>query len=278
MTEVSSGANSKGGQMGTRRIRGSRTTLAASLLVLVALASMVTVSGCAPQPGGSPNKNPVVLVNGFTGCNVFDVALEPLANRLRTDGYQAFIFGYDDCGFGDIRDNAARLSGYIDSVRASTGSAKVDIVGYSMGGLVSRYYIKSLGGDAKVGALITMGTPHYGTAVANIAAFFLLGNCIGITACQQMAAGSSFLNDLNAGPDAVPGVRYTAIMSVLDELVIPYNNGHVRDGSTYQNVTLQDQCPLRIVEHALYVLDGTIYDGIRDALRGQRVDLDCFAL
>lgn len=67
-------------------------------------------------------------------------------------------------------------------------------------------------------------------------------------------------------------------MPILDELVIPFNNGYVRDGATYQNVTLQDQCPLRIVEHARYVLDGTIYDGIRDALRGQSVDLNCFAV
>lgn len=249
-----------------------------AILAVTVLSVSLVAASCASQPGSSPNKNPVVLVNGFTGCNAFDVALGPLSDRLRNDGYQTHIFGYGDCGFGDIRDNAARLSTYVDNVRASSGKAKVDIIGYSMGGLVSRYYIKNLGGDAKVGSLITLGTPHYGSAIGNIATFFLLGNCVGITACQQMAVGSSFLNDLNDGPDAVPGVRYTSIISKIDEAVIPYSNGHVRDGDTFQKVTTQDQCPLRIIEHALYVLDGAVYDGIRDALRGNKVKMDCLAL
>lgn len=251
-----------------------RTALAAAVIATMAL----IVSACAPQPAPAPTRNPVILVNGFTGCNVFDIALEPLANRLRADGYQAYILGYEDCGFGDIRNNSARLSGYVDQILENTGASEVDIIGYSMGGLVSRYYVKNLGGAEKVGELVTMGTGHHGTVVANIAAFFLLGNCIGITACQQMAAGSDFLNELNDGPDAVPGVRVTAISTMLDELVIPYTNGHLRDGVSYQNVTVQNQCPLRIVEHALFVLDGAIYDGIRDALRGQSVSMNCFAI
>ena len=35
-----------------------------------------------------------------------------------------------------------------------------------MGGLIARYYVQRLGGDARVHTLVTLGTPHGGTAAA----------------------------------------------------------------------------------------------------------------
>jgi hypothetical protein len=59
---------------------------------------------------------------------------------------------------------------------------------------------------------------------ANIVSAFTLGTCAGITACEQLTIGSSFLADLNAGDDSVGNVAYTNIATVMDELVQPYTN------------------------------------------------------
>ena len=192
------------------------------------------------------------------------------------DGYQVWIYALPGAGLGDIGQTSQPLGALVDQVRAQTGAARVDLIGHSQGGLVARYYVKNLGGSAKVDRVISLGAPHYGTYAANIATFFGFGSCLGITACEQMSIGSSFLASLNAGPDVISPVRYTNIYTAYDELVRPVGNATLRDGAT--NVKVQDQCWLRVVGHLGLILDGTVYDGVRDALRNESVRMNCFAL
>ena len=91
------------------------------------------------------------------------VAYEPLAARLRADGHRTFVYELPGLGLGDIVASAEALRGYVAQVRATTGAAKVDIVGHSEGGIVSRYYLKYLGGTAEVERYLSLGSPHYGT-------------------------------------------------------------------------------------------------------------------
>lgn len=66
-----------------------------------------------------------------------------------------------------VSDNARDyLVPWIDRARARSGSAKVVLVGHSMGGLVSRSYIQSSAYRNDVDRLITLGTPHRGSAEA----------------------------------------------------------------------------------------------------------------
>jgi triacylglycerol esterase/lipase EstA (alpha/beta hydrolase family) len=215
----------------------------------------------------------VIIVNGTFGPAFF---YEPLAARLRHDGYRVFIFELTNLGTGDIANTARDLATFANGVRAQTGATKLDLVGHSQGGLVARQYVKFLGGSSTVDSLVSIGTPHYGTAIANLADFFGGGNCIGIVACSQMAVGSDFLNALNAGDDTIGAVRYTNLYTIYDELVRPVANAGLRDGAT--NVLIQSQCPLRVLGHIGLALDGTAYDGIHDALRGARIDLNCLAI
>ncbi|MFF0230899.1 esterase/lipase family protein [Micromonospora sp. NPDC005252] len=217
--------------------------------------------------------NPVIVVGGLSGVAV---AYEPIAARLRADGYRTFIYQLPGLGLGDIPASARAFAGYVEQVRASTGAATVDLVAHSEGGLVSRYYLKSLGGTASVGRYVSLGTPQYGTYVANIVAFLGLGSCAGIVACQQMTIGSAFLADLNAGDDTPGSVRYTTVRTLQDELVRPTGNAAVNDGAT--NVLIQAYCPLRVVGHLGLVLDGTAYTIVRGALTDGPVRPNCLAL
>ncbi|MFG1654646.1 esterase/lipase family protein [Micromonospora sp. NPDC049275] len=217
--------------------------------------------------------NPVIVVGGLSGVAV---AYEPIAARLRADGYRTFIYQLPGLGLGDIPASARAFAGYVAQVRASTGAATVDLVAHSEGGLVSRYYLKRLGGTASIGRYVSLGTPQYGTYVANIVAFLGLGSCAGIVACQQMTIGSGFLADLNAGDDTPGSVRYTTIRTLQDELVRPTGNAAVNDGAT--NVLIQAYCPLRVVGHLGLVLDGTAYTIVRGALVDGPVRPNCLAV
>ena len=83
-------------------------------------------------------------------------------------------------GLGDIADTSQALNAFADSVRAQTGAARVDLIGHSQGGLVGRYYIKYLGGASEVDSMISLGAPHYGTSLANLATLLGLGSCLGV--------------------------------------------------------------------------------------------------
>jgi triacylglycerol lipase len=244
------------------------------LSLLAALLASLTALAVAPAGATAASRpDPVVIVNGTFGPAFF---YEPLAARLRADGNQVYIFELTNLGTGDIAATARDLARFVDGVRSATGAAKVDLVGHSQGGLVARQYVKFLGGASTVDSLVSVGAPHYGTAVANIADFFGAGNCLGIVACQQMAVGSDFVNALNAGDDTIGSVRYTNLYTALDELVRPVANAGMKDGAT--NVLIQSQCPFRAVGHVGLALDGTVYDGVHDALLGRQIQLNCFAV
>ncbi|KAF9097573.1 hypothetical protein BGX29_008489 [Mortierella sp. GBA35] len=79
-------------------------------------------------------------------------------------------------------------------------------------------------------------------------------------ACFQFLEGSTFLNNLNAGGDTVPGIEYQFIASKYDEVVTPYTNGFLRDNNPkVKNVVLQDLCSLDVSEHALQMLDPIVF-------------------
>jgi triacylglycerol lipase len=252
-----------------------------TLSVVVVFGMLVGVTACSPAPSGSPvPRHPIVIVAGtYASGPIADVAYGPLATRLRNDGYPVHIFDLPNLGFDDIAVTSNVLRQVVDNVLASTGSDKVDLIGHSQGGLVARHYVKYRGGDTTVDSLISLGSPHYGTIEANIASFLLgFGSCFGVISCQQMAIGSAFLNDLNAGPDQIGDVSYTNITTALDQIVIPHTNGYLVNDGRNRNVTVQTTCPLRLVAHITLATDGAVYSGIRRALRHEPVALDCFAI
>ncbi|MBQ1015753.1 alpha/beta fold hydrolase, partial [Micromonospora sp. M51] len=164
-----------------------KTALVLALATAALLASTATATAAPADPAPTPfaaavAANPVIVVGGLSGVAV---AYEPIAGRLRADGYRTFIYQLPGLGLGDIPTSARAFATYVNQVRASTGAATVDLVAHSEGGLVSRYYLKRLGGTAAVGRYVSLGTPQYGTYVANIVAFLGLGTCAGVVAWTQ---------------------------------------------------------------------------------------------
>jgi triacylglycerol lipase len=60
---------------------------------------------------------------------------------------------------------AAELAAFVGEIEAP----RVNVVAHSMGGLDARYAISKLGLGKKVAALVTVGTPHRGTPLADVA-------------------------------------------------------------------------------------------------------------
>jgi triacylglycerol esterase/lipase EstA (alpha/beta hydrolase family) len=213
---------------------------------------------CKPS---ATHPRPVVLVHG-TLANSVDNWLA-LAPYLENRGYCVFSFDYGQLsgvpvfyGLGPIDKSAEQLSAYVDKVLAATGAAKADLVGHSQGGMMPRYYLKFLGGAAKVNALVGIAPSNHGTDLDGFTKLlpYFPGAADLISAATPALAdqvvGSAFLAKLNAGGDTVPGVHYTVIASKYDEVVTPYSSQFL-SGSDVHNVLLQNLCSIDLSEHAL---------------------------
>jgi len=224
---------------------------------------------CKPS---AEHPRPVVLVHGTFG-DMSDSwqALSPL---LHNNGYCVFALNYGSYAgsgslgiyaTGDIRTSAEQLSTFVNEVLSATKASQVDIVGHSQGGMMPRYYLKFLGGAAKVHTLVGLAPSNHGTTLdglGTLAGFFPGADAfLGILcpSCEQQVKGSSFLTSLNSGGDTVAGVDYTVIESVNDEVVTPYTSAFL-SGPNVTNITLQSQCILDQGEHL-----SMPYDHIADA-------------
>lgn len=246
--------------------------LAAALVAVAAgIAGSAPASAAPTAPSAATAKDPIIIVSGLTSPEIAHVLLKA---RFEADGYNVRIFELPGGGLGDIADTSAALAPVVDQALAATGASKVDLIGHSEGGIVARYYIKTLGGAPKVDSFISLAAPQYGTYAGNIAAFFGIGGFC--EACEQMAIGSDFLNALNAGVDTPAGVTVTTFRTNWDLAVRPVDNAKLKDGAN--NILVQDQCWWKTTGHSDFAFDGAAYDGMRDAIRKEPVRMNCWAL
>lgn len=238
------------------------TRLAVVLTALAVLCSLLGVVGsgaaqaattAAAPPYGANNWScrpaaarpvPVVLVHGTYGTMAS--YLQYLSWGLVVSGYCVYSLDYGSNGTDSIPTSAGQLKTFVDKVLASTGAAKVSIVGHSQGGTMARYYVKNLGGSASVDDLVSIAAPNHGTTNIGVTARMVgYPTC---TACSQMLAGSSFLTSLNADDETPGSVSYTNVVTKYDRVVTPYTSGYLSGPST-TNIAVQNLCPADTVDH-----------------------------
>jgi triacylglycerol lipase len=158
---------------------------------------------------------PVLLVHGFAGTSSIFAALR---RALRRHGVEyTHTVTYSPLT-RDLRTAARRLAGEVEGLCARTGRQRVHIVGHSLGGLIARYYVQRLGGDRRVGVLVTLGTPHEGIPAARLLSWLPL--------VAQLRPGSPAIADL-ARPARGCRTRFVAFYSDLDEVVIPSTRARI---------------------------------------------------
>jgi predicted esterase len=228
-------------------------------------------NNCKPS-GAHPY--PVVLVHAtFADEGSNWVTLAPL---LANEGYCVYSFNYGETAaslplipfitpgridaLGHIEKSAEELKTFVGKVLTKSGASKVDLVGHSQGGMMPNYYIKLLGGSAKVNELIGLAPSNHGTTLDGITklaeVFPFAGEIVGglleflgAPSLPEQEETSAFIKKLfGPGEPVVAGVRYVVIETNHDEVVTPYTNAFLT-GSSVTNITVQSQCPSDPVAH-----------------------------
>jgi pimeloyl-ACP methyl ester carboxylesterase len=155
---------------------------------------------------------PVLLVHGLIdNRSVFSV----MNRSLRKRGFSHVCTWNYSPLLDDITRGAADLGAHVERICEQTGYDRVHVVGHSLGGLIARYYVQRLGGDRRVEALVTVGTPHQGSRWAHVVPTPLI---------RQLRPGSPVIQEL-AEPAPACRIRMTAIYSDLDQMVLPTSSG-----------------------------------------------------
>lgn len=113
---------------------------------------------------------PVVLAHGLLGFDEIRIGrsrhgyFRGVSERLEKEG--CIVHACRVAKTASIADRAAELAAFVRGIPAK----RVNLVAHSMGGLDARYALSKLGLSGKVASLVTVGTPHLGTPLADLGA------------------------------------------------------------------------------------------------------------
>jgi triacylglycerol lipase len=191
-----------------------------------------------------PDRHPVLLVHGIWKSGT---AFGRMARHLRKRGFDVHTVDLvPNDGGAEIPALAAQIAAHV--ARALPAGAPLDLVGFSMGGVASRYYVQRLGGAERVLRFVTISAPHHGTATA-----FLSRK----PGSLQMRPGSAFLAELNKDLGALARVDVTSIWTPLDLMIVPPESSRLPLGreilvpAPVHGLMLHDPRAIRAVTDAL---------------------------
>ncbi|MEM1056339.1 MAG: alpha/beta fold hydrolase [Bacteroidota bacterium] len=119
-----------------------------------------------PQPPILPTRHPVVLLHGFGAlANLMQGGvLHREAMFLREHGIWAYAPHANP--YDTIQARCDTWAGHLERAMEETGAEKLNLIGFSSGGLDARWLAREMGWADRVASLVTVSTPHRGTALA----------------------------------------------------------------------------------------------------------------
>jgi triacylglycerol lipase len=172
------------------------------------VAGSMLASCTAPDSAGTPRVTQAVLVHGFgeTGS-----AFGLLKRRLEKRGIRCFVPRLKPAdGRGGLEKISVALKRDIDQEFGP--DSRLAIVSFSMGGIVSRYYLQELAGAGRCDTFITISSPHHGTQVA-----WLYPS----QGAAEMRPGSPFLAMLEASEDRLGAMPVVSYRTPMDLVIVP---------------------------------------------------------
>jgi triacylglycerol lipase len=193
-------------------------------------------------------KHPVLLIHGIGDTErVFDKMVRYLRDRGWTAVHTLNLAPNNgDIGLDVL---ALQIQDYVNRYLASAPA--FDLIGFSMGGLVSRYYVQRLGGLERVRHFLTLSTPHNGTWMG------YLRHNVGVS---QMRPQSPFLNDLNSTVHDLQQVNFTSLWTPYDLIIVPANSSYLPVGSMVQ---------VPVLAHPLMLTDPRSLETVAQVLAGE---------
>lgn len=177
------------------------------------------------RPAAHPVGLPVLLIHGY-GCN--SGYWNGMSKQLSDANITHHAVNLEPV-LADIDSYVPAIHQAIRTLLTDSGSAQVILVAHSMGGLACRAYLRDHG-SARIAKVITLGTPHRGTGLAN---FGVGENSKQMRWNGDVAGGgaSDWLRRLEAAESPATYALFVSIYSHHDNIVSPQLSSHL-EGAT----------------------------------------------
>ena len=209
------------------------------------VASQTSGVSSAQLPTSAPPAlpRPVIFVHGFNGtaesfqpmtdwlgaANKDGGIVDP--NRLEgLDGEAKMFTLRFSRPYNSIETNSAELKKTVEAICKATGSAEVDLIVHSLGGLDGRDFLREP--DEKIKRMVMIGTPNHGSQLANLELIFRekfgwpikppVDDQEVRTVLNQLKIDNPYLNELN---DGWPQQRGRADMMIIAGAGVPTLSG-----------------------------------------------------
>jgi len=187
----------------------------------ILMVSCLSVLSAESKPNKRKNSTQTLIIDGIWGSHR---RWERLRSRIAKEVGPCTIWQYDNSGRISIEALAKALSSELRQL-----DVPVNLIGYSMGGLVIREALRQ-SPEPKVKKVALLNSPNHGSA----AAFF-----VPLSACREMRPGSAFLRQLNAAPWTYPTL---VTWCPYDLMVFPGSSGRWDKA----NVLLRTDVPMHL--------------------------------
>ena len=137
-----------------------------------------------------------------------------------------------------------------DALATREGAAHIDVVGFSMGALVTRWYVQRGGGKDRVRRFVSISGPHQGT----LGAFALP-----LPTLRDMRPNSALLRDLASDPDPFGSVEVHCVYTPFDLMVFPAKSGILPGARSVRGIN--------VLLHGLMIFDRRVQDHVAQVLR-----------
>jgi triacylglycerol lipase len=189
--------------------------------------------------------NPVVLVHGFLDTiAVFD----PMTRYLAGHGWPVHRLDLvPNHGYERLETLAGQVATYIE--KNFEPGKSIDLIGFSMGGLVTRYYLQRLGGIDRVQRYINISAPNRGTYTAY---------GLPLAGVRQMCPESEFIADLDRDcHESLSKIKTTILWTPFDMMIVPARSSCLGVGKEIIHP---------VPFHAWMVRDPRVLETIKEAL------------
>lgn len=162
-------------------------------------------------------RNPILLIHGLTDTTI---VFRQMTSFLSNHGWAVHSFDLEpNNGVMPLEQLAVQVSDYI--ARSFAPEQPIDLIGFSMGGIVARYYLQRLGGIKRVQRFISISAPNNGTFTAYLSLR---------PGCMQMRPDSSFMRDLHQDYAMLDSLNFTTIWTPFDLMIVPPSSSQMPIG------------------------------------------------
>ncbi|WP_111657792.1 esterase/lipase family protein [Isoalcanivorax indicus] len=234
----------------------------AAITFLVVTYPLRLLHDASPVRTRKRGEPPIILVHGYGGDSANFLLMQWRLKRRGWDNVYAVSYTPPTL---NARKLAQQVADHVDRILAATGADKAYLICHSMGGPLTRYALQHLGLAGKVEKVISLGSPHRGSSIANL--FPAMG------AAAQMRYRSAFIQELEETAGPTPGgATFYSIYSNFDNFVLPSSTAVLGGEAQNIHVPYHGHCTLLYSNQVLAQVESCLREGPAEATPSRSPD------